>query len=111
MKHRSAHSTTLVGTVSSRLVWHESFGFVPWLKATGQPARGGCTRGRQPSCGGSRQHRCLPAPFAGEQRASGVGGTIPAPALPLGGNGKGGSNSLLPQANSGDVELRSNART
>ena len=52
-------------------------------------ARGGCTRGRQPSCGGSRQHRCLPALFAGEQRASGVGGYPPAPACPLGETGKG----------------------
>jgi hypothetical protein len=47
-------------------------------------ASGGCTRGRQPSCGGSRQHRCVPALFAGARRASGVGGTIPAPACPWG---------------------------
>ena len=66
----------------------------PWWR------RRGCTRGRQPSCGGSRQHRCVPALFAGAQRAPGVGGYPPAPAFPLGGNGKGGSNSLLPQANS-----------
>src|SRR5260370_39480605 len=49
----------------------------------------------------------MPALFAGVQRAPGVGGTRPAPAFPLGGNGKRGSKSLLPQANSGDVELRS----
>ena len=54
-----------------------------------QCARRGCTRGRQPSCGGSRQHRCVPAFFAGARRASGVGGTIPAPACPLGETGKG----------------------
>jgi hypothetical protein len=45
---------------------------------------GGCTRGRQPSCGGSRWHRCVPALFAGRQRAPGVGGTRPAPACPWG---------------------------
>jgi hypothetical protein len=59
----------------------------------------GYTRGRQPSCGGSRQHRCVPALFAGAQRASGVGGTRPAPACPRRGKReRGRSNSLLPQA-------------
>jgi hypothetical protein len=50
----------------------------------GDPQGGG-----SPSCGGSRRHRCVTALFAGAQRASGVGGTIPAPAFPLGETGKG----------------------
>jgi hypothetical protein len=62
-------------------------------------AIGGSRKGAKPSCGGSRQHRCVPAPFAGAQRASGVGGTRPPRLSPGGGNGKGGDqSSLLPQA-------------
>jgi hypothetical protein len=60
---------------------------------------GGSRKGAEPSCGGSRQHRWVPAPFAGAQRASGVGGTRPPRLSPGGGNGKGGDqSSLLPQA-------------
>jgi hypothetical protein len=55
----------------------------PWWRSRGY------TRGRQPSCGGSRQHRCVPALFAGGQRAPGVGGHPPAPAFPSGETGKG----------------------
>lgn len=64
----------------------------------GSPA-GDSQGGGQPSCGGSRPHRCVPALLAGAQRATGVGGTLPPRLSPGGGNGKGGdSNSLLPQA-------------
>jgi hypothetical protein len=62
-------------------------------------AAGDAQGGRSPSCGGSRQHRCVPAFLAGAQRASGVGGTRPPRLSPGGGNGKGGDpNSSLPQA-------------
>jgi len=48
---------------------------------------------------GEPRHRCMPALFAGMQRASGVGGTRPPRLSPGGGNGKGGvQSSLLPQA-------------
>jgi len=59
-----------------------------------RPSQQGMHKGRQPSCGGSRQQRRLPALLAGGRRASGVG------AFPGGETGKGRSNSLLPQANS-----------
>jgi len=50
----------------------EKFGFreinisgFPYAPLVRQCARRGCTRGRQPSCGGSRQQRYVPALFAG----------------------------------------------
>jgi len=53
----------------------------------------------KPLLRGEPRHRCVPALFAGAQRASGVGGTRPPRLSPSGGNGKGGvPTSLLPQA-------------
>ncbi len=54
---------------------------IPEPLLTGQASRG-CTRGRQPSCGGGQQQRRWPAFLAGGRRASGVGGHPPAPAFP-----------------------------
>ena len=53
-------------------------------------ARRGCTRGRQPSCGGSRRIDACQRFLLGAQRAAGVGGTRPPRLSPGGGNGKGG---------------------
>ena len=53
----------------------------------------------KPPLRGEPRHRCVPALFAGVQRASGLGGTRPPRLSPGGGNGKGGvQTSLLPQA-------------
>src|SRR5215471_1208649 len=63
-------------------------------------AQGGFQRSAlKPLLRGEPRHRCVPALFAGKQRASGVGGTRPPRLSPGGGNGKGGvQTSLLPQA-------------
>jgi hypothetical protein len=63
----------------------------------GSPA-GDSQGGGQPSGGGSRPHRCVPALWAGAQRATGVGGTLPPRLAPEGKRERGDSNSLLPQA-------------
>jgi hypothetical protein len=52
----------------------------------------------KPSCGGSRWHRRMPAFFGWRAACARRGGNPPARAFPFGGNGKGGSTSLLPQA-------------
>ena len=53
----------------------------------------------KPLLRGELRHRCVPALFAGTQRASGVGGTRPPRLSPGGGNGKGGvQTSVPPQA-------------
>jgi hypothetical protein len=52
-------------------------------------ARRGCTRGRQPSCGGAGGIDACQALFVGAQRVPAWGEPTP-PRLALGGNGKGG---------------------
>ena len=53
----------------------------------------------KPLLRGELRHRCVPALFAGTQRASSVGGTRPPRLSPGGGNGKGGvQTSVPPQA-------------
>ena len=70
------------------------------VMTAGCPPRGGMHKGAEPSCGGSRQHRCVPAVFAGAQRAS-AWGEPARPAFPGGETGKGRLTSLLPQAQKG----------
>ena len=53
----------------------------------------GMHKGAEPSCGGSREHRCVPAVFAGAQRAS-AWGEPARPGFPRRGNGKGAINFL-----------------
>src|ERR1700730_204448 len=72
----------------------------------------------KPLSRGEPRQRCVPALFAGAQRASGVGGTRPPRLSPGGGNGKVGvQTSLLPQALAGSSSasplggLWSNLRT
>ena len=61
-------------------------------------ARRGCTRGRQPSCGGSRRTMRASA-FGWRAACCRRGGNPPAPACPRRGKReRGRSNSLLPQA-------------
>jgi hypothetical protein len=57
----------------------------------------------KPLLRGEPRHRCVPALFAGAQRASGVGGTRPPRLSPGGGNGKGGDQTSLPPAVRGCV--------
>jgi len=72
-----------------RQVLHKSLGFVPTLEPCTNALRRGCTRGRQPSCGGSRSHDAC-------QRFWLARSVLPAwgeparPGFPLGENGKGG---------------------
>ena len=63
-------------------------------------AQGGFQRSAlKPLLRGEPRHRCVPALFAGTQRASSVGGTRPPRLSPGGGNGKGGvQTSVPPQA-------------
>src|SRR6266568_6514313 len=100
MKHRSAHSTTLVGTVSSRLVWHESFGFAPWLKQAARVLAGDAQGGGSPLVGGAGSIDACQRLLLASSVLPAWGEPSP-PRLAPRGNGKGGSNSLLPQANSG----------
>src|ERR1700693_5455107 len=75
-------------------VWAGSFG--AWRGDT----QGGVQRSAwTPPLQGETRHRCVPAAFAGAQRASVVGATSPAQACPRRGKReRGRSNSLLPQA-------------
>ena len=64
---------------------------------TARVLAGDRTRGRQPSCGGSRPHDACQRFWLVAQRAPAWGEPAP-PRLAPGGNGKGGLDSSLPQA-------------
>jgi hypothetical protein len=62
-------------------------------------AQGGFQRSAlKPLLRGEPRHRCVPALFAGAQRASGVGGTRPPPAFPQRGKRERGSSNFLAAA-------------
>ena len=62
--------------------------------------KGGSAERFETTLRGEPRHRWVPAPFAGAQRASGVGGTLPPRLSPSGGNGKGGVQASVPPGSS-----------
>src|ERR1700730_6699600 len=99
MKHRSAHSTTLSGTLSSWMRFTKVSGSLSWFKQSASVLAGDAQGGGSPLVGGAGSIDACQRFLLASSVLPAWGEPSP-PRLAPGGNGKGGSNSLLPQANS-----------